>query len=263
MSRFPGRRIVRNGRSYDWYLAPEGHGHTALQPPYTRTCSVPVRTGEFDGTHAVYRSVPVRHGLTDVLLFHPDVDDAVLAPYRAAATLARSTGADGAAWSHDTAERLPAFRALVAAIGPAEHPHLAEVADQLEPLEPAVRRGSVAIGPDRVLTHAGHAMVLRPLGANASGGATLARLAEGILMTVTPYRERRPRAARAGARLADDLIAEGERRYGAAFADCLLGALAAHVTRRLTTPGAVPGLPSVLDRVAGALSARARVLAAR
>lgn len=251
MSEFPGRRIVPAGDSFDWYMNPEGHAYSDSTEPAPTCPGLVTVAGQYDGSHAVYPGLLTRFSLADIVLFHPDVTDTMLAPYLVGAQrLIKQLPADMSI-SAECAQRTAQ---LLSSTDPISLDACSNLRHWLtrfsEGSRLPVKSDTVAIGLGRLLVSKTACYVLLPMGLTASGYATLCRLVEELLMIAVLFDDKRPHASACARRLAAELIGFGRDMYGISLCEGIEVSLLAHLVRRAEAPHAPPELPAMMERVA-------------
>ncbi len=251
MSKFPGRKIVPAGDSFDWYMNPEGHEYSDSTEPVSTSPGLVGVAGQYDGTHVVYRDLPTRFSLADIVLFHPDVTDTILAPYLAGAQqLIKQLPADTSI-SAECAQRTAQLLSSTGRIPLDACPNLRHwLTKSSEGSRLSIKSDTVAIGLGRLLVSKSACYVLLPMGLTASGYATLCRLVEELLMIAVLFDDKRPHASTCARRLAAELIDLGRDVYDVTLWEGIEVSLLAHLVRRTEAPHAPPELPAMMERVA-------------
>lgn len=256
MSKFPGRRIVPAGTRFDWYMNPEGYAYSqATERIRANNEGIVPAYAHYNNIHAVYTSLPTRFSLADIVLFHPEVTDTVLAPYLAAVRrLIEQLPAD-VSISNECSQRKEQLLSSIAPLSLDQCPNLrlwhSTTSDHGSF---PVKAQTVAIGIGRLLVHKSACYVLLPMGQTASGFSTLCRLIEELLMIAVLFVDKRPQASRCTRRLAADLIDFGRDSYGLVLWGGIKESLLAHVARRAEAPHAPQEIPMMMEQVAAVVN---------
>ncbi|WP_374071660.1 hypothetical protein [Corynebacterium belfantii] len=250
MSSFPGRRIVPNGDGFDWYMNPEGCAYKVPTQPVVATQNLIPVQGRYDGRHTVYRHIPQRFSLADVLLFHPDTTTTITTPYFDGISQLLRQLPDGESISSECSERVAQLSAHEI-FDTNQFPIMQSwINDHSGDNLLSVDEKTVAIGIGRVILNGSTTYSLLPMCSTASGYATLCRLIEELLMIAVLFEQKRTKAAICSRELALRLFRIGKEQYGANILPGIRISLLAHLARRSAAPMAPRELPIMMEQVA-------------
>ena len=210
---------------------------------------IPVQ-GYYDGQHAVYKSIPQRFSLADIVLFHPDVNDTITIPYLDGIYELIGQLPSGESISSECSERVVQLSSC-ASFNCDQFSNLkCWITDFSGDNMPDFSERTVAIGIGRIILHGATCYSLLPMCSAASGYATLCRLIEELLMIAVLFKKKRPQASACSHNIALHLLKTGTEQYGSHVWPGVKISLLAHLDRRRSAPMAPQELPNMMEEVA-------------
>ncbi|MDK8536853.1 hypothetical protein [Corynebacterium propinquum] len=254
MSNFPGRKIIPNGKNFDWYMNPEGCMYNVPTQPLPSTQNLIPVQGYYDGKHAVYRSIPRRFSLADILLFHPDTSSSITFPYLEGIHQLIEQLPRGESISNECSERVVELSSFDSLKTDQFSNLRCWMTEYSEGNVLAIDEKTVAIGIGRFILHGSACYVLLPTCSTASRYATLCRLIEELLMISVLFEDKRAQAANCAYEMATHFLEKGTEQYGSIIWPGIKISLLGHLARRSAAPMAPPELPHMMEAVAKQIS---------
>lgn len=251
MSSFPGRKIIAESEGFDWYMNPEGLAYKEYCTPLNiESPKIIGISGDYDGKHSIYRNIPARFSLADIILFHPKIDSKIINPYKIGILeliKILPCGLSLSAESYHRASKLLDEKNYNLTLPSLLTRYLEKVVDS-KPQD--ISEGSVAIGLGRILSYKSYCYILSPMGNTSSGYSTISRIIEELLMISTLFEVKKPESSKVSRDLALELIDFGLSHFGPYLWNGIKISLLAHLVRRSEAPYSPDSLPEMMETVA-------------